>query len=124
MAVSLLLQLCKLQVLVEEMPVSAVLVPRLRHSHCSTCLRPAIAGTLLYHFEKISFCLLTLLTLFRSGLSVLLQRDLLLNRLPGPGDIILVIVMMIMMMIIMVVIKPGPGDRGYDCCARTKQRGK
>ena len=36
----------------------------------------------------------------------------------------MVIVMMIMMMIIMVVIKPGPGDRGYDCGARTKQRGK
>ena len=74
--------------------------------------------------KKIIFCLLTLLTLFRSGLSVLLQRDLLLSRLPGPGDIILLIVILVMMMIIMVVIKTGPGDRGYDCCARTKQRGK
>ena len=38
--------------------------------------------------KKIIFCLLTPLTLFRSSLSVLLQRYILLNRLPGPGDIV------------------------------------
>ena len=34
----------KAQVVVEEMPIAAVLVPNLLQSHCSTCLRPAIAG--------------------------------------------------------------------------------
>jgi len=44
------------EVLVEEMPVSSVLVPRLRHSHCSTCLRPAIAGVACQSCSNVIFC--------------------------------------------------------------------
>ena len=43
----------KAQVVVEEMPIAAVLMPKLLKSHCSTCLRPAIAGN---NYLQLNFC--------------------------------------------------------------------
>merc|ERR1719391_1534769 len=44
------------EVVVEEMPIAAVLVPNLLQSHCSTCLRPAIAGVACNSCSNVIFC--------------------------------------------------------------------
>lgn len=44
------------EVIVEEMPISAVLHPSHLTSHCSTCLRPAVAGVPCSSCSSVIFC--------------------------------------------------------------------